>query len=93
MSARSSATCSGVAVLPSTAEAASPGRTSVPANTSVEMIRSVPSAAAMRRRTKRAIGWSPRATAGGNDGSSASPVMLPPALIPRMFSYPSQTSR
>ena len=57
------------------------------------MISSVPSAAAMRRRTKRAIGWSPRATAGGADGSSASPVMLPPALIREFCPYPSQTSR
>src|SRR5258705_13780844 len=73
--ARSSATWAGVAVFPSTAEAASPGRTSVPAKTSIDTTSSVATAAAERRTRKRAIGRLRRA---GPDGTivRASAVLM-----------------
>jgi hypothetical protein len=71
MSARVSSSCSGLAVRPSTALAASPGKSSVPAKTRTDTTSSVASAAASRRARNAAIGWRPRTVAGTAGGPSA----------------------
>src|SRR5918999_1743489 len=78
MSSCISASCSGLAVRPRTALAASPGSTSVPAKMRMETTKSVATAAARRRTTKRKSGRRRRAGRAAAPGAATS-VTVPAA--------------